>query len=87
MIRNLALIFFILISSQLIAQSDTVLSIRSFLDLVSKRHPVVKQAVLLPEKARFDLMAARGNFDPKARALFNEKDFDEKHIGIHWMHI
>lgn len=78
MIRNLALIFFILISSQLIAQSDTVLSIRSFLDLVSKRHPVVKQAVLLPEKARFDLMAARGNFDPKARALFNEKDFDEK---------
>ena len=78
MIRTLALIFFALLSSQTFAQSDTVLSIRSFLDLVSKRHPVVKQAILLPEKARYDLMAARGNFDPKARALFNEKDFDEK---------
>lgn len=78
MIRTLALIFFAILSSQAFAQSDTLLSIRSFLDLVSKRHPVVKQAILLPEKARYDLMAARGNFDPKARALFNEKDFDEK---------
>lgn len=78
MIRTLALIFFAILSSQAFAQGDTVLSIRSFLDLVSKRHPVVKQAILLPEKARYDLMAARGNFDPKARALFNEKDFDEK---------
>jgi outer membrane protein TolC len=79
MIRSIALIFCLLFLNHLQAQRDTtVLSIRSFLDLVSKRHPVVKQAVLLPEKARFDLMAARGNFDPKARALFNEKDFDEK---------
>ncbi len=79
MIRIKLLPLFFLVSFASNAQNENqVLTVKSFIDLVSSRHPVVKQAILLPEKARFDLMAARGNFDPKARALFNEKEFDEK---------
>jgi outer membrane protein TolC len=79
MMRFKLLPLFLLLSLASYGQDkNQVLTARSYLELVINRHPVIKQAVLLPEKARFDLMAARGNFDPKARALFNEKEFDEK---------
>jgi outer membrane protein TolC len=61
------------------AQSaDTLLEVKQFLNLVRAYHPVVKQAELVPVKARFDLRAERGNFDPKLRADLTEKRFDSK---------
>jgi outer membrane protein TolC len=46
--------------------------------IVASNHPVARQAALLPDQARAEIRAARGNFDPKVNVFFDEKDFDSK---------
>lgn len=50
-------------------------SFDDFQDLVLSHHPVAKQAELLPELARAELLEARGFFDPKIVSYFDRKAF------------
>jgi len=60
------------------AQVKTQFTIQDLFTVVLSNHPVAKQANLLPEQARFEIRSARGAFDPKFEAYFNEKEFDDK---------
>ena len=70
-------ILFIAIIVPIALQSQTLdsLSYAEFLGYVKQYHPVVKQADLLLESGQASLMKARGGFDPKLEADFNEKDY------------
>ena len=77
--RNNVLIFLsLLLTNELLSQpTDTVkvgsISIKSVFEYVYAFHPVIKQAKLLPQQARFEIREARGFFDPKFAADFAEK--------------
>lgn len=70
-------ILFIAIIVPIALQSQTLdsLSYAEFLGYVKQYHPVAKQADLLLESGQASLMKARGGFDPKLEADFNEKDY------------
>ena len=82
--RNSVLIFLsLLLTNELLSQpGDTVkvgsISIKSVFEYVYAFHPVIKQAKLLPQQARFEIREARGFFDPKFAADFAEKKYDGK---------
>lgn len=50
-------------------------SFDDFQEMVLTRHPVARQAALLPEVARAELLEVRGLFDPKFVAYFDRKGF------------
>ncbi len=52
-----------------------VFSLQDLAELVFANHPVVKQAALLGERARGQVLQARGGFDPKATSGFDRKRF------------
>ena len=52
-----------------------VFSLQDLAELVFANHPVVKQAGLLSERARGQVLQARGGFDPKAASGFDRKIF------------
>ena len=52
-----------------------VFSLQDLAELVFANHPVVKQAALLSERARGQVLQARGGFDPKAVSGFDRKIF------------
>lgn len=54
------------------------LSYNEFLGYVKKYHPLVKSAQLEINKAQANLMMARGGFDPKIEADFDQKQFKDK---------
>ena len=54
------------------------LSYNEFLCYVKKYHPLVKSAQLEINKAQANLMMARGGFDPKIEADFDQKQFKGK---------
>jgi outer membrane protein TolC len=60
------------------AQTDTTLSLATFLEMVGAFHPIAKQADLLRATAKAELTQARGNFDPKIDADGRTKTFDNK---------
>jgi outer membrane protein TolC len=70
-------ILYITIIIPFVLQSQTLdsLSYTEFLGYVKQYHPVAKQADLLLESGQASLMKARGGFDPKLEADFNEKDY------------
>ncbi len=75
------LLFFFLASvliPQVWGQNSSILSEKQFLELVSQFHPMAKQANLLSEKAKQNLMKARGNFDPYVDLYYQEKQFNGK---------
>lgn len=49
-----------------------------FLGIVKKYHPIVKNANLEIDKAQANLLMARGSFDPKIEADYNQKEFKDK---------
>jgi outer membrane protein TolC len=61
---------------------DTVklgsISVQTLFQYVYDFHPIIKQAKLLPEQARFEIREARGFFDPKFAGDFSEKRYDNK---------
>ncbi|MDO7850842.1 TolC family protein [Hymenobacter convexus] len=61
----------------IIRPGDTakVFSLQNLADLVFANHPIVKQAALLSDEARSQVLQARGGFDPKLAADFNRKQF------------
>lgn len=58
--------------------STTLLSPKDFYNLVLKYHPVVQQAKLKPVAGNFNLLKARGGFDPKIYSDVDQKVFNEK---------
>lgn len=47
----------------------------AFQEIVLEHHPVARQAALLPDIARAELLEARGLFDPKLATFFDRKAF------------
>lgn len=58
--------------------SNKQLSLETYLKWVSDNHPLAKQAKLIEKSANANLLAARGNFDPKLYYDLNSKRFDDK---------
>lgn len=53
-------------------------SIDDFIGQVRQNHPVAKQALIMVDKARADLLASRGGFDPVIAIQNENKTFDGK---------
>lgn len=61
-----------------LAETKTMTS-TDFFRLILKNHPVARQAALLTQQARSEIRLARGEFDPKLEAYYDNKQlFDEK---------
>jgi len=58
--------------------AQKTLSLDEFYQILSTYHPVAKQAELLVNKAKKQLRASRGAFDPKVYSNLTEKDFKKK---------
>ena len=52
-----------------------IFAFKDLYDIVAQNHPVVKQANLLSEGAKQELLMARGSFDPKIEMNYDQKDF------------
>lgn len=82
--RNTCLVLIlVLFSKAALSQTvDTVkvgsVSIKDVFEYVNAFHPIIKQAKLLPQQARFEIREARGFFDPKFEGDFAEKKYDDK---------
>ncbi|GAA4765211.1 MULTISPECIES: TolC family protein [Flavobacterium] len=72
------LVYILLIFQVTIYGQSKELTYNEFLGYVKKYHPLVKQAQLNISEAQAQLMQARGAFDPKIEAEFNEKQFKDK---------
>ncbi|MEM6264481.1 MAG: TolC family protein [Bacteroidota bacterium] len=55
--------------------SLSILGPQTYFDFVVQNHPVAQQAELLNDQARSTLRMARGGFDPKLEASFDDKFF------------
>lgn len=65
----------------------TPITFEEFLGVVSRNHPVVRQARLLESGADGDVTAAFGNFEPKVEASWQTKRFDTSASGtqtLYW---
>jgi len=71
---------FLLLSTGITFSQDNLneLTFEEYLGYVKKNHPLVKQADLKITEAQAKLMKARGSFDPKLEAEYNEKQFSDK---------
>jgi hypothetical protein len=79
MARLNSFIFILIFSTPLVGQDGIPeFSPQVFFELVSKNHPVARQAMLLSEQARQEIRFARGSFDPKLEASFATKEFQDK---------
>lgn len=68
---------FLLISpGSAVAQGKELLTEEAFIQQVKQYHPVAKQANLLTEKAKVDLLNARGAFDPVFEVTSSAKSLD-----------
>jgi hypothetical protein len=76
--KRIVFLFAAFLCLDLSAQDKKELSLDQIYALVLSNHPVAQQAVLLPDQAKAEIRAARGFFDPKLSAFFDEKDFDGK---------
>ncbi|QNH60844.1 TolC family protein [Hymenobacter sediminicola] len=73
-------------SSAPVAASDSgqVFSLTDLLTFVALRHPVARQAGLLPERALQEVRYARGLFDPAATSKYYGKTFGGKEYFHDW---
>ena len=71
------IVLFILILTNVSANAQ-MLTPEAFIEQVRQNHPVAKQATIQIEKAKADLLSARGNFDPTFTFDAGSKTFDGK---------
>lgn len=64
--------------------SGQVFALRDLLTYVTLRHPVARQAGLLPERALQEVRYARGLFDPSATSKYYGKTFKGKEYFHDW---
>ena len=76
--RILIIIIFAFFSLMLAAQDANVLTFREYTGLVKKNHPVMYRSQLLADMAKSNKRIAKGGFDPKLEAEWNQKSFDNK---------
>ncbi len=77
MIRYLFICCFTLLACKTFAQqNDKTLSAGQVMQIVKQYHPVAKQASILIEKAKADIVTARGGFDPFFQNGIAQKTFD-----------
>jgi outer membrane protein TolC len=72
------LLFVVHLNGQPSIDSTKVFTVEEFMGWITEHHPVAKQAVLLDQQAQALLRQARGGFDPKAYADWDQKSFDRK---------
>ncbi|WP_129715455.1 TolC family protein [Pedobacter sp. SYP-B3415] len=65
--------------------SAQVFQIGDLEEIVFRNHPIMKQAGLLSESARADVMQALGYFDPSLKASFGRKVFGNTDYYNRWM--
>ena len=84
-----ALLFFIMHFKALSEQQDSLsgISLDMLYKVIIKNHPVVKQAGLLTEQAKQELLFARGFFEPKIEVSFDEKNFQDKDYYNLWNNV
>lgn len=78
LILLLCILFGLSAKAQSQADSSLTLSDSELYALVLRNHPMVKQAGLLEEQGKQEVRGARGNFDPKIEASWNQKIFEDK---------
>ncbi|RZK92402.1 MAG: hypothetical protein EOO62_33215, partial [Hymenobacter sp.] len=66
------------------ADTAKVFSLQDLADLVFANHPIVKQAALLSDEARSQVVQARGGFDPKLGSDFHRKQFGGTDYYNNW---
>ncbi|UYQ91978.1 TolC family protein [Chitinophaga horti] len=66
------------------ADTSDFFLLRDLQEIVFSHHPVVKQAALLSESARADVMQALGYFDPAVKAGFDQKVFGNTDYFNRW---
>lgn len=76
-----------LLSSFAQAKTDSadVFMLQDLEVMVFRNHPIVKQAALLSESARANVMQSLGYFDPGIRAAFDRKMFGSKTYYNRWV--
>lgn len=57
-------------------EKQKVFSADEFIQQVKQYHPVAKQAAIQVEKAKAELLSAKGNFDPTLQYTADRKTFD-----------
>jgi outer membrane protein TolC len=67
-----------LLGTLFLSAQPQALQLDQYLDLVKANHPLVRQANLLNSEADAYVLKARGSFDPKLDATFDQKSFDGK---------
>ncbi|MBK7149418.1 MAG: TolC family protein [Bacteroidetes bacterium] len=68
-----------LLSAQNVFATDTtlrILTVNEFIGIIKQYHPLAKQAQLLPEQAKAELLIARGGWDPKLTSDYDNKTYD-----------
>ena len=70
--------FLFCICNAISAQDSSVFSFQDFYSMVVNYHPVSKQASLLTQSAKAELLAARGAFDPIISTIYENKTTDGK---------
>ena len=66
------------------ADTAKVFSLQDLAELVYANHPIVKQAALLSDEARAQVLQARGGFDPKVGSDFHRKLFGGTEYYNNW---
>ena len=71
-------VFILLRANFLLANGDSthVLSVKEFVEVVKKFHPVARQSNLLPQQAKEELNIARGGWDPLIYSDYNRKNYE-----------
>lgn len=63
---------------------ENVLSLEDFYQLVNANHPVAQQAQLLQIRGELVVKQAKGQFDPKLKSQFNNKEYGGKDYYSLW---
>lgn len=85
MTRLILLLFLALPARAQLAPPDSAaFTLADFYRYVTERHPVARQAALLPARAQQDVRQARGAFDPRVESKFYGKEFEGKPYFYDW---
>lgn len=88
--RHLIFLFLILSGIALPAQQPDYWDWPAFRSQILRQHPLARQADLLAEQARAELLRAKGGFDPKLYGDFDSKNFNDRNYfryseaGVKW---
>jgi outer membrane protein TolC len=66
------------------SKQDSLLEVDQFYNLVKAYHPIAKRATLIASRAEFEVMGAKGAFDPKLASKYNNKRFEDKQYYDTW---